>query len=477
MQQDYVTGRKQAGRKQPCPTPASGAPRILVVDDEADACEALRLVLENRGYAAVGETSPRRALDRLVTQSFDLVVTDVSMAELDGLVFCQQVNQTRLGLPVILVTGKGTMDMAIAAVRLGARDFFPKPVDVDALLSALERALMPRPLSNGKVVEPERSPAPLALAGLLGRSPGIRAIRELIAQLSGSAATVLLQGETGTGKEVIARSIHDNSPFRRGPFIALNCATVPAGLLESELFGHTRGAYTGARASSTGLLVSADGGTLLLDEIGEMPLAMQPKLLRALQERTVRPLGQQKEVPFNCRLIAATNRDLALDVAQKRFREDLFYRLDVVRFTVPPLRERGDDILLLAQHFLERFSARSPEPLTMSPALEGKLLAHTWPGNVRELENCVERMMALRRSNQLDVGDFCEPLRSGATNSTPPAEHCKNARETAAVSLSEVERRHTLQAIALLGGNKTLAAKKLGIDRRTLSRRLKRYAL
>jgi two-component system response regulator HydG len=297
-------------------------------------------------------------------------------------------------------------------------------------------------------------------------------LRELIASLSGSSASVVVQGETGTGKELVARALHANSRFEGGPFIALNCAAVPAGLLESELFGHARGAFTDAKGARTGLLVRAHGGTLLLDEITEMSLEMQAKLLRALQERTVRPLGESREVPFDCRIVAAANVNLDAEVLAKRFREDLYYRLDVVRLIVPPLRERGDDIRELAQHFLVRQLAGSRRKLTLGAAVVEKLLAYSWPGNVRELENCIERAVALARGDELIPDDLPEKIRFSDGMVSTPAPSLPGAR---LVSLVDLERRHTLKALELLQGNMTRAAKLLGIDRTTLYRRLKRY--
>jgi two-component system response regulator HydG len=250
----------------------------------------------------------------------------------------------------------------------------------------------------------------------------MRNVRRLILDHCESVASVVIQGETGAGKEIIAHALHSTSRLSSGPFIALNCAAMPAGLLESELFGYARGAFTDAKTAKKGLLLQAEGGTLLLDEISELPLLMQPKLLRALQERTVRPIGEHREIPFNCRIIAAANQDLELEVKAKRFREDLFCRLDVVRVAVPPLRARGADILLLAQHFLARFMSRSRRVLTLSEPAAAKLLAYVWPGNVRELENCLERAVALARSDELTIDDLPERIRA-----CPPARLARRA--------------------------------------------------
>jgi two-component system response regulator HydG len=308
---------------------------------------------------------------------------------------------------------------------------------------------------------------------LLGESEAMRRVRRLILDLCESVASVVIQGETGAGKEIIAHALHSTSRLSSGPFIALNCAAMPAGLLESELFGHARGAFTDAKTAKKGLLLQAEGGTLLLDEISELPLLMQPKLLRALQDRTVRPIGEHREIPFNCRIIAAANQDLELEVKAKRFREDLFYRLDVVRIAVPPLRARGADVLLLAQHFLNRFVSRSRRVVTLSEPAATRLLAYDWPGNVRELENCIERAVALSRSDELTEDDLPEKIRKFQPALCASRSDDGSAPDVA--SLSDTERDHVLRAVAQFGGNKTRAAAILGIDRRTLYRRLVRY--
>jgi two-component system response regulator HydG len=331
-----------------------------------------------------------------------------------------------------------------------------------------------KPVSRGPVVEGTGRLFEFGLARLVGDSEEMQKVRKLIVDLSKSVASVLIQGETGTGKEIIAHALHATSRLSAGPFIALNCAAMPAGLLESELFGHARGAFTDAKSAKKGLLLQADGGTLLLDEIGELPLSMQPKLLRALQERTVRPIGEHQEVPFNCRLIAAANQDLEREVEAKRFREDLFYRLDVVRIAVPPLRARGADILLLALRFLEGFSSGSPGVASLSEAAAAKLLTYNWPGNVRELENCMARAVALSGSAELTLADLPEKIQRFELAEDLLA--ASLPEETAPIgSLFDAEMRHVLRAVEFFGGDKARAATLLRIDRRTLYRRLERY--
>ncbi len=445
--------------------------RILVVDDDPDGCDACRMALASDGYDATAETSALEALRRVSRGEFDLVVTDVTMPEMTGIELCRRIAEGSNPVPVILLTGRGEVETVIDALRVGAIDFLRKPIDSRALSAAVARALTlqaKQTAASPSERDPRKRPR-LDLDTTLGRSPAMQQVYELVSVLAGSLASVLLQGESGTGKDVIAHAIHDSSQVKAGPFVALNCAAMPAGLLESELFGHARGAFTDAKHASKGLFVEANGGTLLLDEIGELPIEMQPKLLRALQERTVRPIGGRDEIPFDCRLITATNRDLEREVKNKRFREDLYYRLDVVRVTVPPLRDRGDDILALARHFLARFGKNTQRSL--SPAVEQLLLAYRWPGNVRELENCIERAVTMAPADELRVEDLPSKIRAFEPTPSIPLE----AGGADVVSLNEVERRHIFRAIELASGNKTVAAQMLGINRRTLQRRLKQF--
>jgi two-component system response regulator HydG len=457
-------------------TPTRGPPHILVVDDEPDICELMRHLLEGEGYTVTTAATAHDALERIISQTYELMLTDVTMPEMDGIALCQKVAGVRPGLPIVLLTGRSDIETVTRALRVGVRDFLTKPLDSGALLGAVTRLVGHPEQRHSSVlpVEVAGQPSELRLAGLLGESEAMRSVRRLILDLCESVASVVIQGETGAGKEIIAHALHSTSRLSGGPFIALNCAAMPAGLLESELFGHARGAFTDAKTAKKGLLLQAEGGTLLLDEISELPLLMQPKLLRALQERTVRPIGEHREIPFNCRIVAAANQDLELEVKAKRFREDLFYRLDVVRIAVPPLRARGADILLLAQHFLSRFVSRSRRVVTLSEAAAAKLLAYDWPGNVRELENCIERAVALARNDELTVDDLPERIRAFQTVLVaPPSGSDVDATDIS--SLFDAEREHVLKAVEQFGGNKTRAAAILGIDRRTLYRRLVRY--
>jgi DNA-binding NtrC family response regulator len=446
--------------------------RILCIDDDQDQCDLLEAALTRLGYATVITTSPIAALEHIAHDSFDAIITDLGMGEMGGLALCQRVLATRPDVPVIVLTGQGTMDTAIGALRAGAYDFLTKPVDAKLLGISIARAVQHAKLRSEirrlKVVLGDRTKS----RQLIGTSPAMKRLAELIARVGPSDASVLIQGETGTGKELVARAVHDASSRRDGPFVALNCAAVPPTLLESELFGHSRGAFTDAKNARQGLFVESSGGTLFLDEIGEMPLEMQVKLLRALQERKVRPVGGNVEVEFDARIVTATHRDLEAEVQAKRFREDLYYRINVVRIDVPALRDRVSDVLELAAYFLKAAGERSAKgELQLSSAVAGRLLSYDWPGNVRELENCVERAVALARFDQLTIEDLPEKVRGYRADSFIIA-----ANEVDEIlSMAEIERRYMLRVLKQVNGNKARAAQLLEVDRRTLYRKLERF--
>src|SRR5262249_9211786 len=379
----------------------------------------------------------------------------------------------RPDVPVVVITAFGSLETAIAAMRAGAYDFITKPFEVEALELTLQRAVQHRSLRE-EVKRLRRVVAEGQHIGeLTGQSSAMKTVYDLIARVGESEASVLITGESGTGKEVVARALHQRSRRTAGPFVAINCAAMPEALLESELFGHVKGAFTDAKQAAQGLFVQASGGTLFLDEIGDMPLGLQPKLLRALEERRVRPVGGAGEVAFDARVVAATNRDLESAVDERRFREDLFYRINVIHIQLPPLRARGNDVLLLAQHFIESFAAMSDKKVTgLSTAAAEKLLAYHWPRNVREVKNCIERAVALTRYEQIAVEDLPEKIRDY------PQSHVIVASDDGSdlVSMEEVERRYILRVLQAVAGNKTLAAQILGFDRKTLYRKLDRYA-
>jgi two-component system response regulator HydG len=450
------------------------ARRILVVDDDAGMCALLEDGLRRRGFSPSSCTSPDGALALLDAEDFDAVVTDLNMGGMNGLELCERVTANRPDVPVVVITAFGSMESAIGAVRLGAYDYIAKPFEIEELELSLQRAIQHRHLREEvtrlrQIVEDKGPPA-----GFTGRSEPMKKVFEMVDRVAASDISVLVTGESGSGKELVARALHDRSPRRGGPFVAINCAAVPEPLLESELFGHERGAFTDARSARQGLLLRANGGTLLLDEIGEMPLALQPKLLRALQERQVRPVGSDREIPFDTRIVASTNRDIEADVEERRFREDLYFRINVVHVHVPPLRARGGDILLLAQEFVSRFSSQLGKQVTgISTSAAERMLGYDWPGNVRELMNCIERAVALARFDTVTVEDLPEKVR--AYRSSHALADAQDPSEL--VTLEELERRYILKVLKATGGNKARAARVLGLDRRTLYRKLERYGV
>ncbi|AKV01558.1 Response regulator of zinc sigma-54-dependent two-component system [Labilithrix luteola] len=446
--------------------------QVLVVDDEQETCDLLEMGLVRHGFKVTTSTNAQRALELVAGQDFDVVLTDLSMPEMSGLDLCERVLGTRPNMPVVVITGQGSLETAIGAIRVGAYDFITKPVDPKLLFLSVSRAVQHRRLQDEVKRLRQAVAEGDAESQIVGQSSAMRRVYELISRVGESDASVLIHGETGTGKELIARGIHARSRRKDGPFVAINCAAVPHSLLESELFGHARGAFTDAKAQRTGLFVQASGGTLFLDEIGELPLDVQPKLLRALQERKVRPVGANHEIPFDARIVAATNRNLEDEVYEKRFREDLYYRINVVKIDVPPLRERGGDVLHLAQHFLKQFAQRNDKPtLELSTTGAEKLMAYNWPGNVRELENCMEHAVALARFDQITVEDLPEKIRAYRAERFVVAAN----DPTEIVTMDELERRYILRVLSLVGGNKSRAAQVLGFDRRTLYRKLERY--
>jgi len=448
--------------------------RVLIIDDDQSMCELIDESLSRKGFETEWRTSADEGFRLLDGHEFDAVLTDLNMRDMNGLELCERIVSSRPDLPVVVVTAFGSMETAVGAIRAGAYDFITKPVEMDALALVVERAVQHRSLKEEVKRLREAVDATRQFGDMIGSSTAMRKVNELVTRVADSDANVLITGESGTGKELVAKALHARSARSSGPFVAVNCAAVPETLLESELFGHAKGAFTDARQSRTGLFVQASGGTLFLDEVAELPLGMQPKLLRSLQERKVRPVGGNSEVPFDARLVTATNRDLETEVSEKKFREDLYYRINVVRVEVPPLRARGNDVLLLAQHFIERAASRANKNVVglVSAAAE-KLLGYEWPGNVRELENCMERAVALTRFDQITVEDLPEKIRDYQSS------HMVVASDDPSdlLNMNEVERRYIQRVLKAVAGNKTQAAKLLGFDRRTLYRKLDRYGL
>ena len=445
------------------------ASHLLVVDDDQPTAEFLAATLEAAGYAVTWVTTAEDAIERLRQDNFDTLLTDLGMPGTSGLELCVRALEIQPQLPLVVVTGHADLESAVGAMRAGAYDFITKPVDVKLLLHRVERAVQHAQLSQEVRRLRQALGRTEATGRMVGRSRAMQQLFDLIARVGASSAPVLVLGESGTGKELAARAIHEASVRATGPFVALNCAAVPPSLIESELFGHVKGAFTDARQARAGLFVEANGGTLFLDEIGDLPLELQPKLLRALQEQRVRPVGGSSEIEFDARIITATNTDLEQRVEEERFREDLLYRIDVVRINMPPLRDRGHDILLLAQHFLDQYAAGTTRALSEEAA--AKLLAYDWPGNVRELENCIQRAVALARSEQIVVDDLPDKIKEHRSDRVMLT--FEDAEEL--VTLEELQARYIRRVLDMVGGNKSKAARILGLDRRSLYRRLDKY--
>ena len=443
---------------------------ILIVDDDAVTCGLLADVLRDGDTTVLGETDPRAALSRLRDEPVDLVITDVNMPQLDGLSLLARLRDVQPDLPVIVMTAFGSIDTAVRAIGAGAIDYVSKPMDVDEVRANVRRALDRR-----RDMERVAVPASGGLDDIVGRSAAMVAVYRTIARVAPTAATVLVLGESGTGKELIARAIHEHSPRRAGRFVAVDCASLGDALLESELFGHVRGAFTGAVGASPGLFVEADGGTIFLDEIGDVSPAMQARLLRVLQERQVRPVGGTRWTPVDVRIVAATHRDLAAEVAAGRFRQDLYYRLQVVTVALPALRERREDIPLLVDRLLSRAARETGKQVRgVSDAALELLLAHAWPGNVRELGHVIERAVVLARHDVLSAEDFPMLTERAVPHGgvvTPTAASADEPRPT----LEELKRRYVLTVLDEHGGNVSRAATVLGIDRRSLHRMLHRF--
>ncbi|MBC7978067.1 MAG: sigma-54-dependent Fis family transcriptional regulator [Myxococcales bacterium] len=442
---------------------------VLIVEDDLDTAELVLNGLRKRGFDGTILGSAKACVAWLQTGAADVVITDVVMEGMSGIELCLQLKKSHPDLPVVVMTGSASLETAIAAIRAGAYDYITKPVRMDGIEVVVARAVAHVKLRR----ELSRLRSESALKAqdhvIIGSSSAVRAVNEMIARVAASDATVLILGESGTGKELVARALHERSDRCAEPFVAVNCAAMPAALLESELFGHVQGAFTDAKRDRPGLFVQAGAGTLFLDEIGEMPIEMQAKLLRVLQERRVRPVGGDGEVPVRARVITATNRNLESAVRDRQFREDLYYRINVVQIAVPPLRERDADALVLAHYFLRRIAHRTGKQVeSISVPAACKLLEYDWPGNVRELENCMERAVALCQFTEILVEDLPSKLREHG-----PVQHVISTVSLQdLVTIDEMARRYVRHVVALSDGNKTHAARLLGIDRRSLYRRL-----
>jgi DNA-binding NtrC family response regulator len=448
--------------------------RILIVDDDQAMCEMLDDDLSHRGYSIRCHTRAEEAFEDFMANPFDTVVTDLRMPGLHGIDFCRQLTDNRPDVPVIVITAFGSLQTAVEAIRAGAYDFVTKPIELDMLAIVIARALEHRSLREQIRFLKQQQWQSKDFNDFIGKSAVMERLFEQITRVANQQVPVLISGESGTGKELVAQALHQRSDRRDKPFVPVNCAAVPGMLLESELFGHRRGSFTDARSDRQGLFLAAHDGTLFLDEIAEMPLELQPKLLRVLESGSVRPIGENREIPSDVRILAATNQDLDSAVRQGDFRQDLFFRVNVVHIEVPPLRSRGFDILLLAKHFLQQIAQRNHRPVKgFSYSAADKLLAYHWPGNVRELRNAMERAVAMARLEELTVEDLPERIRNYQRTSSFVAANTTDEL----IPLEDFERQYVEHVLGKVGGNKSEAARILGLGRRTLYRKMERWGL
>ncbi|MGE5362363.1 MAG: sigma-54-dependent transcriptional regulator [Bacteroidales bacterium] len=442
--------------------------RILIVDDDHETCRFMAELLEQPGRGFDVAFDPDTALALARSTQFDLVISDINLnARISGLDVLRAFKEANPQGAVVLISGFGTLETAIDAVRAGAFDYISKPFNIGEVKAIVERALAQSAAPPAAAPQAAR---PATVPGLLGRTAGMLEVYKQIARAADASAPVLIIGESGTGKELVARAVHSHGRRASRPFVAINCGAITETLLESELFGHTRGSFTGAVSDTKGIFEQAHGGTVFLDEIGETSPALQVKLLRVLEEGEVRPVGASRPIKVDVRVVAATNVDLERGVAEQRFRQDLYYRLSVVVIRVPPLRERRADIPLLVGQFLENACARTGRRVSIAPAAMEVLAAHTWLGNVRELENTVERVVLFSRGSVVDVAD----LPAAISGAVAPVEQQLFADLP---SLEEIERRYLVHVLEAVRGNRTRAAEVMGIDRRTLYRMAERFGI
>ena len=453
-------------------TPPSAAPAVLVVDDNAEHGEAVAQALEKLNCRTDVATGGREALDGLAARNYDLVITDLVMSDVDGMEVLREAKVHAPDIEVILVTGHGSVENAVAAMQQGAATYLLKPLNLGELRTVVRNTLEKQSLRRTNVELRRQLDQRFGFEGIIGTNARVGRLIDTLKHIAPTNATVLIYGESGTGKELVSRAIHNNSPRRNAHFVALNCAALSEGILESELFGHERGSFTGAATARKGRFEYADGGTLLLDEVGDMPPATQVKLLRVLEQNEIVRVGSNAPVKVDVRILAATHRSLEDLVKDGTFREDLYFRLKVVTLHVPPLRERKDDIPLLADHFLKELAAAHSKPIAaIAPEARRRLAQYGWPGNVRELRNCIEHMVVVTRDDILDVDDLPDHVLPGEDADVP------EPPQLVGISLADAERQLITNTLALVGGNRVEAARILGIGERTLYRKIKEFGL
>lgn len=444
---------------------------ILIVDDDEITCNLLEEVLSKEGYVVDKALNGREAIDKGENKPYDVVLTDIRMIDVDGMEVLRAYRQKSPDSIIIMMTAFGSIETAIRAIKEGAYDYVSKPFKLDEIKLTIRRALEQKRLLQENLFYRQELITKYKLENIVGRSPQMLQVYKTVARVAESRSTVLIAGESGTGKELVARAIHFNSPRSSKPYVAVDCGSLAETLLESELFGHVRGAFTGAVTNKKGLFEEADNGTCFLDEVGDISLAMQTKLLRVIQEHEIKRVGGTETTKIDVRIIAATNKNLEELVAEKKFREDLFYRLNVVSIHLPPLRERLDDIPFLADHFLRKYAAENEKPVSrISAEVLDLLLRYQWPGNVRELENVIERALTLSPHSLILPEDLPRRLR------VEPSEISATSLPSQ-VSLTELEKIYIKKVLEETGGNKKRAADILGIDRRTLYRMAARYGI
>ncbi|HEV3511451.1 MAG TPA: sigma-54 dependent transcriptional regulator [Candidatus Sulfotelmatobacter sp.] len=446
---------------------------LLIVDDERSIREACREVALSLGFSAYAADSAEQAYRALESQNFDAVLLDLRLPGAGGLDALRRIKERRPEAIVVVVTGYGTVQSAVQAMKNGAYDYVTKPFSVDELKLLLERVASHLKLKSENRMLREKVKSKQGFGGIIGRAPEMEKLYRIIAKAANSVHPVLILGESGTGKEMVARSIHYTGPYRDKPFIPVDCGSLVPTLIESELFGYVKGAFTGANQSKDGLMSMAEGGTIFLDEVGELPVDLQAKMLRAIQEKEIRPVGSTRRIPINVRILAATNRDLEHAVMEGSFRRDLYFRLNVLSLRIPPLRERRQDIPLLIGHFLEHMARASGQEKLLSDDAVKAMLAYDWPGNVRELENCLERSYAFTSGPLIHITDL--PAEIASLPLPEPANGNPDQRG-GIIPMAELEKQTILRAISELNGDKLQAARLLGIGKTTLYRKLKDYA-